>query len=122
MALVCPNCGSERVSKENSDQSSQTQMLLRARKNPDWEPAAVTPKGTAATDTMTAVMEEAGGVRFPASQVILETRISKYKYSTLKHSSKSYSDLKTYVCELKIVLEVTTWITLLNRMRTENLQ
>ena len=88
MALVCPNCGSERVSKENSGQSSEIQMLLRARKNPDWEPAALAPKGTAATDTMMAVMKEGGG-RFPASQVILETRISKYKYSTLKHSSKS---------------------------------
>lgn len=60
MSLVCPNCGSERVSKENSDQSSQTQMLLRARKNPDWECSALTPKGTAATDSMMAVMEEWG--------------------------------------------------------------
>ena len=74
------------VCQRKIQMSSQTQMLLRARKKSRLGACCSQPKGDSGHRHNDA-SHRGMGTRFPASQVILETRIFKYKYLTLKHSS-----------------------------------
>lgn len=81
--LSLSSCGSERVSRK-IQMSSQTQMLLRARKSQTGSLLLSAQRGQRPQTQMMPVMGMGPSLK---SQVILETRIFKYKYPTLKHSS-----------------------------------